>query len=60
MKTDVGRTFLFYKTTKEIWDAAKETFSDSENATEVFEIKSQFLELWQRDLSMTQYFNILS
>ncbi|RVW98159.1 hypothetical protein CK203_031908 [Vitis vinifera] len=34
-----SRTFLFYKTTKEIWDAAKETFSDSENAAEVFEIQ---------------------
>ncbi|RVW39379.1 hypothetical protein CK203_096117 [Vitis vinifera] len=46
---DIGRTFLFYKTTKEIWDAAKETFSDSENAAEVFEIKSQLLELyWQK------------
>ena len=49
METDIGRTFLFYKTTKEIWDAAKETFSDSENAAEVFEIKSQLLELyWQK------------
>ena len=60
METDIGRTFLFYKTTKEIWDAAKETFSDSENAAEVFEIKSQLLELQQRDLSVTQYFSIFS
>ena len=35
--------FLFYKTAKEIWDAAKEMFSDNENAVEVFEIKSQLL-----------------
>ena len=43
IETDVGQTFLFYKTAKEIWDAAKEMFSDNENAVEVFEIKSQLL-----------------
>ena len=60
MEIDVGQTFLFYKTAKKIWDAAKETFSNNKNAIEVFEIKSQLLDLRQGNLSITQHFNILS
>ncbi|KAL8101714.1 hypothetical protein AgCh_033561 [Apium graveolens] len=60
MEADIGQTFLFYKTAKEIWDAAKETFSDSENAAEIFEIKSQICNLCQGDLTVTQYFSTLT
>ena len=60
MEADVGQTFLFYKIAKEIWDAAKETFSDGENAAETFEIKSLVRDLRQGDFSVTQYFNMLS
>ena len=30
MTTEIGEDFMYYKTAKEIWDAAKETYSDNE------------------------------
>ncbi|KAL5736785.1 hypothetical protein ACOSP7_031220 [Xanthoceras sorbifolium] len=54
------KIFMFYETTKEIWDAAKETYSNSDNTSEIFEIKSVLHDLRQGDLTMTQYFNTLN
>ncbi|KAL5572693.1 hypothetical protein UlMin_022290 [Ulmus minor] len=34
MTTEVGENFLLYKTTKEIWDIARETYSSSKNTYE--------------------------
>ena len=60
MNTDIGENFLLYGTTKEIWDAARETYSNFENTSEIFEIEATLHDLRQGDLSVTQYFNILS
>ena len=60
MNTDIGENFLFYGTAKEIWDAARETYSNYENTSEIFEIEATLHDLRQGDLSVTQYFNILS
>ena len=60
MNTDIGDNFLLYGTAKEIWDATRETYSNSENTSEIFEIEATLHDLRQRDLSVTQYFNILS
>ncbi|KAL6323499.1 hypothetical protein AAG906_039074 [Vitis piasezkii] len=60
MNTNIGENFLLYGTTKEIWDAARETYSNSENTSEIFEIEATLHDLRQGDLSITQYFNILS
>jgi hypothetical protein len=55
----IGENFLLYETTKEIWDAARETYSSSENTSELFKIKAALRDLRQGDLSVTQYFNTL-
>jgi hypothetical protein len=55
----IGENFLLYETTKEIWDAARETYSSSENTSELFKIKATLRDLRQGDLSVTQYFNTL-
>ena len=49
-----------YKTAKEIWDAAKETYSNNENTSELFEIKDVLNALRQGELTVTQYFNALN
>ena len=36
MNNDIGENFLLYGTAKEIWDAAKETYSSSKNTAELF------------------------
>ena len=39
MNNNIGENFLLYETANEIWDAARETYSDNENTTELFEIE---------------------
>ncbi|RVX07328.1 Retrovirus-related Pol polyprotein from transposon RE1 [Vitis vinifera] len=36
MNNDIGENFLLFGTAKDIWDAAKETYSSSENTSELF------------------------
>ncbi|GMI70990.1 hypothetical protein HRI_000768300 [Hibiscus trionum] len=38
MEGHVNRTYLFFKTVKEMWDAIKENYSDLGNVSQVFEI----------------------
>jgi hypothetical protein len=49
---------------QQIWDTTRdttrETYSSSENTSELFEIEAVLHDLHQGDLSVTQYFNTLS
>ena len=58
--TEVGENFLLHRTAKEIWEAARETYSSTENTSELFEIETRLYDLKQGDLSVTQYFNALT
>ncbi|KZV16011.1 hypothetical protein F511_14377 [Dorcoceras hygrometricum] len=60
MTNEIGENFLLYGTTKEIWDAAKETYSNKENTSELFEIESILHDLRQGDLTVTRYFNTIN
>jgi len=59
MTNEIGENFLLYGTTKEIWEAARETYSSFENTSELFEIEAVLHDLRQGELSITQYFNTL-
>lgn len=45
MKPSIGKTYLFLPTARDVWEAVKETYFDSENSAQIFEIKSR---LWQK------------
>ena len=60
MTTEVGENFLLYRTAKEIWEAARETYSSTENSSELFEIETRLYDLQQGESSVTQYFNTLT
>ncbi|RVW97656.1 Retrovirus-related Pol polyprotein from transposon TNT 1-94 [Vitis vinifera] len=60
MTNDIGENFMYYGTTKEIWDAARETYSNIDNTSATFEIKSILQDLRQGDSTVTEYFNILA
>lgn len=60
MTNEVGENFMYYNTAKEIWDAAKETYSNVDNTSAIFEIKSLLNDLRQGDLTVTEYFNTLT
>ena len=51
MTTDIGENFLSFDTTKEIWDIAKETFSDKENTSEIIQIEGILHDLRQGNLT---------
>ena len=59
MTNETGENFLYYKTTKEIWDAVRETYSNKDNTSTVFEIKGILQDLKQGEQSITEYFNVL-
>ncbi|GMP80639.1 hypothetical protein CsSME_00035660 [Camellia sinensis var. sinensis] len=60
MTTDIGENFLSCDTAKEIWDMAKETFSDKENTSEIIQLESSLHNLRQDNLTVTEYFNTLT
>ncbi|RVW94063.1 Retrovirus-related Pol polyprotein from transposon TNT 1-94 [Vitis vinifera] len=60
MTNDIGENFMYYGTTKEIWDAARETYSNIDNTSAIFEIMSILQDLRQGDSTVTEYFNILT
>ena len=60
MTNETGENFMYYKSAKEIWDAAKETYSNKDNTSEVFEIEGTLHDLRQGELSVTEYFNFLN
>ena len=51
---------MYYKTANEIWDAAKEMYSNNKNTSELFEIKGILYDLRQGELTITQDFNALN
>ena len=59
MEPKIGKTYLFYKTTKEIWEAVQEIYSDIENNAQCFQIQSTIRMTRQGTNSVTEYYNTL-
>ena len=60
MDIEIGQNFLFYDTAHEIWMATKETYSDSDNTADLFDIKGALHDLRQGEMNVTHYYNTLS
>ena len=60
MANEIGEDFMYYETTKEIWDIAKGTYSDNQNISQLFEVKGILYAMRQGELTVTQYFNVLN
>ncbi|RVW40091.1 Retrovirus-related Pol polyprotein from transposon RE1 [Vitis vinifera] len=58
--TKPGENFLLFRTAKDIWDVAKETYSSSENISELFQVESALHDFRQGEQSVTQYYNTLT
>ena len=39
MTNEIGENFMYYKTAKDIWDTARETYSNKDNTSAIFKIK---------------------
>ncbi|KAJ1432328.1 Gag-polypeptide of LTR copia-type, partial [Sesbania bispinosa] len=60
MTHETGENFMYYGTVVEIWNAAKETYSNVDNTSAIFEIKSLLHDLRQGDSSVTEYYHSLT
>lgn len=60
MTAEIGENVLLYTTAKEIWDAARDTFSSSENTAELFHVESILHDLRQGEKTVTTYFSTLT
>lgn len=60
MTTSIGDNFLLYTTAKDIWEAARDTFSSTKNTAEMFHIESILEDLHQGDNTVTMYFTNLT
>ncbi|XP_073153944.1 uncharacterized protein [Henckelia pumila] len=57
MEPNIIRRYSWFKTAKEVWDAAKRMYSDLGNASQIFELRSKLKEMKQGSNSLTQYFS---
>ena len=60
MNNDISENFLLFEMAKEIWDAAKETFSTTDNTAELFAVEGILHDLRQGEETVTQYFTKLT
>ncbi|KAK3032657.1 hypothetical protein RJ639_034923 [Escallonia herrerae] len=59
MLPGISDTFMFLPTSKEIWEAAQQTYSKVRDDARVFEIKSKISNTKQGDRSVMEYANLL-
>lgn len=52
MTNEIGENFMFYDTIKEIWDAVKETYSNVDNTSTLFEIIIYFM-IFDKDIPLS-------
>ena len=60
MNNDIGENFILNETTQEIWEATRETHFNIEDIVEAFEKEGILHDLRHGDLSVTQYFSLLT
>ena len=59
MTDEISESYLLADTAKEIWDAAKRTYSSMNNTAALLQLKRQLRDLQQREMTVTQYYSTL-
>ena len=57
MDASIAKPHMFMKTAKEVWDSIKETYSDLENSSQIFELKTMLWQSKQGDRDVTAHYN---
>ena len=55
MKSAIGKTYMFLPMEKDVWDVIRETYSNVENAFQIFELKTRLWQMKQGDRAVTEY-----
>ena len=56
IKPAIGKTYMFLPKAKDVWDGIRETYSDAENASQIFELKTRLWKMKQGDRKVTKYY----
>ena len=57
MEPSIAKAHMFLTTTTEGWDSIRETYSDLENSSQIFELKTKLWQFKQGDREVTIYYN---
>ncbi|CAH9107930.1 unnamed protein product [Cuscuta europaea] len=57
MEPLIAKPHMFMKTAKEVWDSIKETYSDLENSSQIFELKTKLWQSKQGNRDIISYYN---
>jgi len=60
MEESIVEIYLLYPSAKSIWDAMALAYSDLEDATQMFHLRTRAINLKQEENSVTHYFNSLT
>ncbi|CAM8951545.1 unnamed protein product [Rhodiola kirilowii] len=57
MEQTVGKPFMFLPTASDVWEAVRETYSDLDNYSQLFELNTRMWKMQQGDRGVTTYYN---
>lgn len=56
MKPSIGKIYLFMATAKEIWDTVRDMYSDAEDSSQIFKIKTKLWQAKQGDRDIKEFY----
>ena len=56
MELEIGQTYMYLSTAKQLWDAVNEMYSDLGNSLQVYELKTKIRNTTQGIMSVTSYY----
>ena len=59
MEPAIGKPHMFLPTAKDVWEAVREMYSDSENSSQIFELKTKLWKAKQGDKNVIVFYNEL-
>ena len=59
MDSSIGKPYLFLPTAKDVWEAVRDCYSDLENSSQIYELKTQLWQSKQGDKDVTTFYNLM-
>ena len=59
MDSSIGKPYLFLPTAKDVWEVVRDCYSDLENSSQIYELKTQLWQSKQRDKDITTFYNLM-
>ncbi|KAL9420097.1 hypothetical protein AB3S75_037804 [Citrus x aurantiifolia] len=57
MDSIIGKTFMYLKTARDVWEAVREAYSDLENQSQLYELNTCMWKMQQGNRDVTAYYN---